>query len=70
MVLVHVAGLRSSLREDLLIMKEFRKVSARCMALVKTSESLGSTEDGDLPTADMDGTPSCGAVGSVLLVLY
>lgn len=69
-MLVHVAGLRSSLREGLLTSKEFRKVSDCCMALVKPPESLGCTEDGNLTTADMDGTPSCGVVGSVLLLLY
>lgn len=68
--LAHVAGLRSSFRGDLLIGEEFRKVSAPRAASVQTPESLGRTEDGNLAAAGMDGTPSCGAVGSVLLLLY
>lgn len=50
--------------------EELRRVSAHYMALVKPLESLGFSETGSLTTAGMDGTPSCGAVGSVLLILY
>lgn len=69
-MLMHIIQLQGSLREGLLITEELRKVSAHYMALVKPPETLGCSEDGNLTTAGMDGTPSCGAMGSVLRVLY